>query len=50
MYKRQLSGSIVSSAVFIGSAFLFQTNETLGTAGMIASVAIFGIFAIFRKK
>ena len=45
-----LSGSIVSSAVFIGSAFLFQTNETLGTAGMIASVAIFGIFAIFRKK
>ena len=45
-----LSGSIVSSAVFIGSAFLFQTNETLGIAGMIASVAIFGIFAAFRKK
>ena len=45
-----LSGSIVSSAVFIGSAFLFQTNETLGIAGMIASVAIFGIFAAFRKR
>ena len=34
-----LSGSIVSSAVFIGSAFLFQTNETLGIAGMLASIA-----------
>ena len=45
-----LSGSIVSSAVFIGSAFLYQTNETLGIAGMIASVAIFGIFAAFRKR
>jgi len=45
-----LSGSIVSSAVFVGSAFLFQTNETLGIAGMIASVAIFGIFAAFRKR
>ncbi len=45
-----LSGSIVSSAVFIGSTFLFQTNETLGIAGMIASIAIFGIFAFFRKR
>jgi predicted unusual protein kinase regulating ubiquinone biosynthesis (AarF/ABC1/UbiB family) len=45
-----LSGSIVSSAVFIGSAFLFQTNETLGIAGMIASVVIFGVFALFRKR
>ena len=45
-----LSGSITSSAVFIGSAFLFQTNETLGIAGMIASVVIFGIFAAFRKR
>ena len=45
-----LSGSITSSAVFIGAAFLFQTNETLGIAGMIASVGIFGIFAAFRKR
>ena len=45
-----LSGSITSSAVFIGSAFLYQTTETLGMAGMIASVAIFRIFAAFRKK
>jgi len=29
---------------------LFQTNETLGIAGMIAAVVIFGIFAAFRKR
>jgi predicted unusual protein kinase regulating ubiquinone biosynthesis (AarF/ABC1/UbiB family) len=45
-----LSGSIVSSAVFLGSVFLFQSNEALGVTGMIASVVIFGIFAAFRKR
>jgi len=45
-----LSGSIISSAVFVGSAFLFQSNEALGVTGMIASVIIFGIFAAFRKR
>ena len=45
-----LSGSIVSSAVFLGSVFLFQSNEALGVTGMIASVIIFGIFAAFRKR
>jgi predicted unusual protein kinase regulating ubiquinone biosynthesis (AarF/ABC1/UbiB family) len=44
-----LSGSILSSAVFIGSAFLYPSNEIAGIAGMISSLVIMGIFAIFRK-
>ena len=45
-----LSGSILTAAVFIGSAFLFQSNESVGIAGMIASVAIMTIFTVFRKR
>jgi len=45
-----LSGSILSAAVFLGSAFLFQSNENLGIVGMIASVVIIGISALFRKR
>ena len=45
-----LSGSILSSAVFLGSAFLFQTNEILGISGMIASIGIMAIFTLFRNK
>jgi len=45
-----LSGSILSAAVFLGSAFLFQSNEILGIAGMIASGVIIGISALFRKR
>jgi len=45
-----LSGSIFSAAVFFGSAFLFQSNETLGVAGMIASGIIIGVSVIFRKR
>jgi len=45
-----LSGSILTAAVFIGSAFLFQSNESIGIAGMIASVAIMTIFTVFRKR
>ena len=45
-----LSGSILSSAVFIGSALLFQSNELIGVTGMIASLAIMTIFAVFRKR
>lgn len=44
-----LAGSILSSAVFIGSAILYSSNDTIGTAGMIGSLIIMGIFAIFRK-
>ena len=45
-----LSGSILSSAVFLGSAFLYSSNEIAGTVGMISSLVIMGIFAIFRKR
>ncbi|MBI5697443.1 MAG: AarF/ABC1/UbiB kinase family protein, partial [Thaumarchaeota archaeon] len=45
-----LAGSILSSAVFIGSAILYSSNGMAGTAGMIGSILIMGIFAIFRKK
>lgn len=44
-----IAGSIMSSAVFISSALLYQTNETTGIFGMIGSFIIMGIFAIFRK-
>jgi len=45
-----LSGSILSGAVFFGSAFLFQSNETLGMIGMIVSAAIMGIFVASRNR
>ncbi len=44
-----LSGSILSSALFVGSAFIFSSNETIGTIGMIGSFIVMGIFTIFRK-
>jgi len=45
-----LSGSILSSAIFIGSAVLYSTNEILSIIGMISSVVIMGIFTIFRNR
>ena len=45
-----LSGSILSSAIFLGSAFLYNTNETASIAGMISSFVIMGIFTIFRHR
>ena len=45
-----LSGSILSAAVFLGSAFIFESNETVGVLGMIAAGAIIGISAVFRKR
>jgi predicted unusual protein kinase regulating ubiquinone biosynthesis (AarF/ABC1/UbiB family) len=44
-----LSGSILSSAVFIGSAVLYSTNESIGIAGMIGSLVMMSLFTIFRK-
>jgi hypothetical protein len=44
-----ISGSIFSSAIFIGSVFLFQSNENLGSIGMIGSGIIMGISALLRK-
>ena len=42
-----LSGSILSSAIFLGSAFLFTSNESVGIIGMIGSVILISVFAKF---
>jgi predicted unusual protein kinase regulating ubiquinone biosynthesis (AarF/ABC1/UbiB family) len=44
-----ISGSIFASATFIGSVFLFQSNELLGIAGMISSGLIMTASGFFRK-
>jgi len=44
-----LSGSIFASALFIGSAFLFQTNESLGFTGMIGSGFVMMASVLLRK-
>jgi predicted unusual protein kinase regulating ubiquinone biosynthesis (AarF/ABC1/UbiB family) len=45
-----LAGSILSSAVFVGSAVVYSTNEAVGAFGMIGSLVIMGIFAVFRTR
>jgi len=45
-----LSGSILSSAIFIGSSIMYSSNQTIGIIGIIGSLVIMSIFAIFRKK
>jgi predicted unusual protein kinase regulating ubiquinone biosynthesis (AarF/ABC1/UbiB family) len=45
-----LSGSILSSSIFVGSAVLYAVNESLGITGMIGSLIIMSIFTIFRKR
>ncbi len=44
-----ISGSIFSSAIFVGSVFLYQTNEFLGSVGMIASSLIMISSVFFRR-
>lgn len=44
-----LSGSILSSAIFVGSAFLYSSNNLLGISGMVGALIVMGIFTIFRK-
>ena len=44
-----ISGSIFASAIFLGSVFLFQTNEILGTFGMISSGLVMAVSGFFRK-
>ena len=44
-----ISGSIFASAIFVGSAFLFQSNESLGLTGMAASGLIMAGSVLFRK-
>ncbi len=45
-----LAGSILSSAVFVGSAVVYSSNEAAGAFGMLSSLAIMVIFAVFRKR
>ena len=45
-----LSGSILSAAIFVGSAVLYNSNESLGVVGMIGSLVIMSLFAVFRKR
>ncbi|HEY5735543.1 MAG TPA: AarF/ABC1/UbiB kinase family protein [Nitrosopumilus sp.] len=44
-----LSGSIFASAIFMGSVFLYQSNESLGIIGMITSGIVITISGLFRK-
>jgi predicted unusual protein kinase regulating ubiquinone biosynthesis (AarF/ABC1/UbiB family) len=44
-----VSGSIFASAIFLGSAFLFQSNESLGILGMISSGLIMIVSGFFRR-
>jgi len=44
-----ISGSIFASAIFIGSIFLYQSNEFLGLVGMISSGLIMAVSTLFRK-
>ncbi|QUC64694.1 AarF/ABC1/UbiB kinase family protein [Nitrosopumilus sp. K4] len=44
-----LSGSILSASMFIGSALLYSSDESIGTIGMVGSLITMGIFAVFRN-
>jgi predicted unusual protein kinase regulating ubiquinone biosynthesis (AarF/ABC1/UbiB family) len=45
-----LSGSILSAAIFVGSAILYSTNYLLGGIGMISSVIIIVISILLRER
>ncbi len=45
-----LIGAILSSAIFVGSAVIYNNNETAGIVGMLFSGVLMGISLIFRKK
>jgi len=44
-----LSGSILSAAVFVGSAILYSANYLAGEVGMIGSVVIMAISVLLRE-
>ena len=44
-----ISGSIFASAIFLGSVFLYQSNELFGLLGMASSGLIMTIAGFFRK-
>ena len=45
-----IAGSILSSAMFLGSVVLYSEDAVLGMAGMAGALAVMGIFAAFRKR
>jgi len=44
-----ISGSIFASAIFVGSALLFQSNESLGLAGMACSGLVMAASVLLRR-
>ncbi len=45
-----LAGSILSSAIFVGSALLYSSNEPAGIAGMAGSIAVMAVSAALRGR
>lgn len=45
-----LPPSILSSAIFIGSAILYTSNESLGIAGMVCSMILMSIFVVLARR
>lgn len=44
-----LSGSILASSMFVGSALVYSSNQTYGLFGMVGALIVMGIFTVFRK-
>lgn len=44
-----LAGSIMSSAMFIGSAMVYEYDHTLAIAGMVGSLVVMALFAVSKK-
>lgn len=44
-----LSGSILSAAIFVGSAILYSTNYLIGEIGMVGSAVIMGISILLKE-
>jgi len=44
-----ISGSIFASAILVSSVFLYQSNEFLGSVGIITSGLIMAVSGLFRK-
>lgn len=45
-----LAGSIMSGAIFVGSAILYTTNHLVGEMGMIGSVIMMGITIAIKER
>lgn len=44
-----ISGSIFASTIFLGSVFLYQSNESFGLIGMVGSGLIMAASGLFKK-